>query len=147
MKKVFEKIVSSVKSMFGKGFDSFRQYSHIAVKVTNQLKIAVESPYADLATTLIYSEVDDFILLKLRKVVPKVALKMAIIHGILSTTDKNSDAVANLIEYLKKLNPDARTGFWLTFSGEVNMGLADGKISLSEAVILTQMAFKEMKKE
>ena len=145
MKNLFAKIAYSVKNMFGKGFESFRKYSHVAVKVTNELKHAVESPYAEIAVNLLPGNIDNLILIQLKKVLPVIALKMAIIHGVLSTNDKNSDAVLKLIEYLKKLSPDARTGFWLRFSGELNMALADGEISLSEAVILAQMAFKEMK--
>lgn len=146
MKNLFGKIINSVKSIFGKGFDLFRDYSYVAVKVTDQLKYVVESPFADLATNLIPSDIDNIILVKLRKALPKVAIQVAITHGILSTHDKNSDAIINIIEYLKKLNPDARAGFWITFSAQINIALSDDKLTLSEAVILAQMAFKEMKK-
>lgn len=145
MKNLFAKIINSVKAIFGKSFDLLRDYSHVAVKVTDTLKFAVESPFADLATNLIPGDVDRIILAKLRKVLPKVALQTAITHGILSANDKNSDAIINIIKYLKTLNPDARSGFWITFAAQINLALADDKLTLSEAVVLSQLAFKELK--
>lgn len=145
MKNLFTKIINSVKSIFGKGFDLLRDYSHVAVKVTDQLKYVVESPFADLATNLIPGDIDRIILVKLRKVLPKVAMQVAITHGILSTNDKNSNAIISIVEYLKTLNPEARIGFWITFSAQINIALSDDKLTLSEAVILAQMAFKEIK--
>lgn len=147
--KIFKPFVDAwafAKKMFSDAMKAARQYSGVAVEVTAKLKDIVENPLLSIAVGIIPGDVDNEILYLLRKVVPAVAMKMAIAHNILHASDSNSDAVAAIVDYLKTLNPDARVGFWITFAGELNIALADGKISIDEAVILTQLAYKELKK-
>lgn len=146
MKKLFEKLSSFVKSILGNIFDEFKKHSEAAVKVTGNIKKLVESPIADVVVTVIPGDVDNAIVEKLRKVLPEVTQKVAILHGILKENDTNSDIVASVIENLKQMNPDARVSFWVLFSGELNKALSDGKLELAEAFVLSQMAYIELKK-
>jgi len=146
MKKLFEKLSSFVKSILGNIFDEFKKHSEAAVKVTGNIKKLVESPIADVVVTVIPGDIDNAIVEKLRKVLPEVTQKVAILHGILKENDTNSDIIASVIENLKQMNPDARVTFWVLFSGELNKALSDGKLDLAEAFVLSQMAYIELKK-
>jgi hypothetical protein len=146
MKKLFEKLSSFVKSLLGNIFDEFKKHSEAAVKVTGNIKKLVESPIADVVVTVIPGDIDNAIVEKLRKVLPEVTQKVAILHGILKENDTNSDIIANVIENLKQMNPDARVSFWVLFSGELNKALSDGKLDLAEAFVLSQMAYIELKR-
>lgn len=147
MKKLFEKLSSFVKSLLGNIFDEFKKHSEAAVKVTGNIKKLVESPIADVVVTIIPGDIDNAIVEKLRKVLPEVTQKVAILHGILKENDTNSDIIASVIENLKEMNPDARVTFWVLFSGELNKALSDGKLDLAEAFVLSQMAYIELKKK
>jgi hypothetical protein len=119
----------------------------VAVKVTYGLKKVVESPVLDVITDIIPGDLDDKIQEKLRLIVPIVAQKLAIAHGILKESETDSNAVAAIIEYLKspELNIGTRVSFWIMFSGELNKALSDDRMTLSEAVALAQLVYTEIK--
>lgn len=148
MKDLIQKIIDFVKGRFQNLFEIFRLNSEVAVKVTNTLKSIVESPITDYATDLIPGDLDDKIHEKLKVIIPIVAQKMAIAHGILSVNDRDTDAVSAIIEHLKnEVNPGLKISFWIMFAGELNIALSDGKITLSEAVALSQIIYAESKKK
>lgn len=144
MKKLMKKISRILRQLFGDMFDFLRGNSQVAVKVTANLKSLVESQLLDIATDIIPGDIDDKILKKARVIVPKVATQVAIVHGIIDANDKKSDAVASIIEYLRKLNPDARVSFWIEFSAKLNVALSDDELDLFEAVVLAQLAYGEL---
>lgn len=146
MKKLLNQLISFVSRILGNAFDKFRDQSHLAVRVTDLLKHAVESPIADVVVTLIPGNVDDVLLAKLRRVIDPVVEKTALVHGILQASNSQSDVVASVIAALVEMKPELRGNFWVTFSAELNLALADGKLSFSEAYILAQLAFLELRK-
>lgn len=147
MKKLFKKINSFFQDLFQDLFSFVKHNSIVAVKVTSELKRFVESPISDFVVTLVPSEVDNSVLEVLRKVVPEVASKIAIFHGIITESDDKAMAATKIIHYLKTINKDARVGFWIEFAGHLNMALSDGKIDFTEAVILSQLAYNDLKKK
>lgn len=146
LKKIFINVIQKIVGWYSITWDVLRDNSGVAVKVVDSLKNAVESPVADIVTAIIPSDVDDKIKAKLEAVLPVVAEKLAIAYGIIQISDKNTDSVAALIGYLKTINKDARVDFWIRLSGELNVALADGKISLSEAISIAQFVYSEKKK-
>jgi len=147
MKNLLAKLTLLVQVFLDKAFKELRKQSIVVVKVTGLLKKAVESPIADGVVNLIPGDEDDKILAKLREKVVPVLEKVAIAHGILHASSTNSDVINAVIEKLKELHPELRASFWVVFSGELNMALADGKISLAEALILAQLAYVEIFKK
>ena len=125
----------------------FRKHSRVAVDVTNLLKQIVESKLVDLAVNIIPGNVDNEIAERLRKILPKIAIEMAVAHKIISDSDKPGDVAAAIVAHLKELHPDGRIGFWVTFAGKVNEGLSDGKISLPEAIAYSQLIYDEFYKK
>jgi spermidine/putrescine-binding protein len=147
MKNLLNNLINFVKKIIGTAFDALKEQSHLAVKITDALKSAVESPIADIVVNLIPGDVDDKILAKLKIIIGPIAEKTALIHGILQESETNSDVVAAVIAKLKEMKPELRANFWVTFSAQLNLALADGKISLAEAYILAQLAFLESRKK
>ncbi|MEB2775249.1 hypothetical protein SYJ56_08010 [Algoriphagus sp. D3-2-R+10] len=145
MKKIFEYIKNFIQKWIGVSFDFLKDNSGVAVNVTNKIKEIVESPLADIVTGIIPSDVDDKIKDRLRVIIPVVVDKLAILHGIVSVNEKNSDSIALIIEHLKLMNKDLRIDFWIRFAGELNIALSDGELSLSEGISLTQIIYAEKK--
>jgi hypothetical protein len=146
MKNLFKRITEIIKKLFMDAFEALKLHSIIAVKITDKLKSAVESEVTEFIIESTNTESDDELLEKAKNLLPKVALKIALIHGIVDESSSSSEVIGKLIDHLKSLHPDARIPFWVLFSGELNMALADGKISLSEAFILAQLAYTEIRK-
>lgn len=142
--KIWKSITSFFSKAFGTGYDRLKKNSAIAVKVTDELKKYVESPIADVVVNLIPGNWDNYAIVALRKVLPPIAIKMAITHKIIEGSTSPSDCVVGIIEYLKTLDKEARIGFWITFAGELTKALSDGKLTFAEAVILSQLAYKEL---
>lgn len=145
MKNLIKKIGAFLKRLTGKAFEVLRANASLAVTVTAKLKDLVESNAVGTIVDLIPGEGDDRALAMLRKVLPVVSEKLAVLFGALSASEKNADAVALIIEKLRSVNPEARAPFWLAFSAELNSALSDGKISLAEAAALAQMIYVEQK--
>ncbi len=145
IKQIIATIGSFFQNLFDKEFAFLKKNSYIAVEVTNALKGIVQSPVADMITALIPGEADDLVKAKLRIVLPKVAAHVAMAHGILQASSKHNEMLAGIVEYVKTLNPNAQTLFWIEFSGHVNLALADGKVSFAEAITLAQYVFAEQK--
>jgi len=145
MKKLLDKISLFLSTLIGGLFELFRKHAELAVKITGNLKAIIESPITGVIADLIPGDLDNKVLLRLQKVVPVVAEKMALTYGILKENDKNSDAYDAIVKHLKQLNPDARASFWIIFSGELNLALSDGKLTLAEAVSLAQLVYAEKK--
>lgn len=146
--ELLKKITGWFKSKFEKLIDLFRAQSGVAVAVTAKLKKLVEdtAPIIDIVTDLIPGDLDDKIHNKLLVVIPQVAEKVAIAHGILQAGDKDSDVVAAIINHLKDNYTGIRTSFWIIFAGELNVALSDNKLTLSEGVSLTQIVYDEIQK-
>lgn len=143
MKNIIRKINNLFQRLFDKAFAVFKQNSAIAVKVTQYLKIFVESGVADAMANIIPGDLDNVIIKQLKFHIPRVAFRIAVLHQIMQESDNMNEAVGKIIAHLQTLNPEARVGFWITFAGELNTALSDGKITYTEAIILTQLAYKE----
>jgi hypothetical protein len=146
MKNLFQQIFTWVKTTLGVVFDRFKTISVVAVNVTAKLKFIVESEVLDVAVDLIPGNLDNVILDKVRLVIPIVIKKLALVSGFVQDTDSNSEVVDKVISHLKELNPEGRKAFWVMLAAELNVALSDGKLSFSEAVILTQLTYTEFVK-
>jgi hypothetical protein len=145
MKNLLKKIGVFLKRTTGKAFALLRDNAALAVEVTARLKAIVESDAAGTVVELIPGKADDVALAALRKVLPIISKKLAVIFGALKENDKNADAVEAIINRLKELEPSLRGSFYLAFSAELSAALSDGKLSLAEAAALAQMVYAEMK--
>lgn len=143
MKKLFAKVQAFIQKIFGNSLEYLKKNSAMAVKVTELLKKYVESPISDVAVNIIPGELDNAALIALRKVVPDVVVRVAIFHGIVQSSVVPSEAIDKILLYLKSMNKEARAGFWITFAAQINMALSDGKLTFNEAVILSQLVYKE----
>jgi hypothetical protein len=147
MKKILEQIKAWLQAKFKAGFDAAKKNSHIAVKVTEQLKNVIGSPVADLITALIPGELDNEIKYKLRKILPEVAAKVGIAHNIIQASDDPTTALASIKAYIESLGGTARRDWWVLFSANVLEALSDGEISYSDLIKLSQMAYDELYKK
>lgn len=137
------KLITKLKSKLSLLFNKFGVYSKTAVKITEGIKIFVESKFVGdfvTATPIVW---DDLALTALRLHVPKVAMKLALIYKITEAAS-GEDPLEVILAYLKTIDKEERVDFWIRFSAELTSALADDKLTLSESLILAQLAFGEL---
>jgi hypothetical protein len=142
MKDLLKKIKKTFDKLVTFGFNALKSNSGLAVIITQNLKIAVESGIVKGLVDLIPHRLAPVIYGVALKIIPQVAIKVAIAHNILKASDSNSDIIGKLIEELSKLTKDERKGIWIDFAAKLNVYLSDGDLSWKEAVDSTQEAYR-----
>jgi hypothetical protein len=145
--KFITKIGSLLKKVFSGAYDLLQDKGYIAVLVTNNLKSIIQSPVIDIITAVIPGEIDNLIASKLRVFLPKVAFKVAMVHGVISTHERPSVALKILFEHLGTLSKSEQTKFWIDFAAELNLNLEDGNLSIHESIKRTQDLYKKFFKK
>lgn len=147
-----EKILQALGSVgtflkvgFSKIMSILRKTAPLSVKVTNILKKVVEGELDNFAVALLNIKEVTIAHALLEKNIDSIAFKAAVFSLILSEDVKDSVTIDNVIEKLKELEPKLRANFWIRFAAELNIYLEDGKITLSEALAGTQIAFEAYK--
>lgn len=142
------KILDWLKSLWTKvfkGYDWLRPRAIAAVEVVNIVKNNVEN-VADAIVKLTPSPKDDVFLAKAKLAVVKAMKHIGEAEGIISGNEKFEDALAAFIELLSSKTEKARLKFWVELAGQVVIILADGKVTISEAIALAQIVYAEFKK-
>lgn len=149
MKAFIKKIGVAIKSLYNDAIRFIRDNFFVAVLVTDKIKNIVRDPLVLAVSDMVVTpgEFDNKILSILNSRLPVIYERLVVANNILLANDDNSDAFAAIIEYARQLNPDAEAAFYQRFAGEVNLALADGKLSLVECIKLGQIAYQEYKQK
>lgn len=143
---MLKKIGLWIKNFFTKSFDFLEINAAKAVKIVDAVKAAVNNPLIDMVTSLTLTPVDNMAVATVRHYVAKVAEQMLIAEKIIGINKTEAQILKELTKYLADKSPDARAKFYVELAGELAVILSDGKITLSEAISLTQLVFSQQKK-
>lgn len=141
MKKLWEFIKSIVPRILEGLFDFAKKHAELAVKVTNALKEAVEHPAADFLVNLTKTDLDNKALAILRKVLTVVVKKVAVVHGVVSGSEDENEAIRKLVEHIRSLPKDERPSYYVQFAAEVLLAYTNGRISVAQAYYLPQLVY------
>lgn len=138
-----KKIWNWILSIFGIA-DSFLKktepVAEKAVEAVNILKDMVEGRLTDLAK-LTNFDGDDLLMMRIKKALTdKIIPEMAVAEGIVSSA-KPTQA---LIDYLKSKSKEGRVKWWLELAGQIIMALADGELTIGEAISIGQAIFSKL---
>jgi hypothetical protein len=146
MKKLGAIIKLFVERVWGKLLMFLVDNGETAIKVTNIIKDVIEHPAVSWVVVMTPTTKDDVILAKAKQIAPKVVLQVGLAMGIIKTvneTENPLEASGKVIEYIRKFIPEEGKGmFYRELSGKLMVILADGKVSVAEAVGLVQFLFK-----
>lgn len=81
-------------------------------------------------------------LLKIRALIPLVAEKVAVAHGVLQEHDRPSNALDVLFYHLETIPETQHKKFWIEFAAQLNMDLSDDEMSKEESIARTQQLFE-----
>lgn len=141
MKKTLLKISLWLKSIFSNSLNYLERRAGGAVELVNVIKSVLDSPITTAIAVLTPTKVDDELLYQAKRYVNSVANSMAIFKGILDATSSDEETIKAIVDHLKTLSLDQKTAFYVEFSGRLAQYLSDGKITLAEGIMLTQMIY------
>lgn len=147
-----KRLIKKAKELFVFADEKAKKLTKLAIKVTNAVKVVVDSPVDDMVATVlktaIKGEADDLVidkaLAQLHKNLPVVISKLAIIDGLLQVEDPIEKA--NLvIEKIRFASDEQKNQFYHLLATTLISQLSDGKLTFGECVITAEMVYKEMK--
>lgn len=143
MRKVLRELRLWLAKSLGNLFDFVKKNASVAVKVTEALNKAVNSPTADLITDIIPGHLDNTVKIILRQVLPQILQRLLVANGIMQESESITDAIPKTVEYLRSLPKLARASWWIIIAGKLTVELCGGHIPLSSGVAASQQAFEE----
>lgn len=121
-----------------------RPRAETAIKVVNAVKELVENPLVGDIVNLTPFKGDDAVLQTLKDYLPKVAEPMLVAERVLQAGNHPDVIMATLLDYLRSKSKEARVKFWVELQAQLTVVLADGKVSLQEAIAIGQLVYKEV---
>jgi hypothetical protein len=140
MKKLTQflvKLWEKIKNLFSKIPDEFKNAVHLGVEITENLKGFIDSPVADVLTAIIPGNADDIIKAKLRQALPVFLQSLKLADSTLNLQDPNL-IIQTALQSLRELDPVLRPGVYHNLSVLLTQRAADGKLSWSDGVYLSQ---------
>jgi hypothetical protein len=130
IKAVFEHIPADVKTAI-----------HIGVQVTENIKLFIESPVADVLTTIIPGDVDDKIKALLRAKLPEIVLQLKLADSCMQSAP--NEVMQCALATLQNMPGGYKKAFLHNLSIVVAQVAADGKLDWADAVYLSQWYYQQ----
>jgi hypothetical protein len=147
---VFKKVFTWVKKQISRDrLEMLVLYSDVAVKVTSGLKKFVDGKVDNFIASQIPGIQDDALVALLEHVVPKFALKVAIVNSILRAGQKNQDPVLAIAKHINQLSIEGKEEFYAKFAArlviDITEAKSDGVFEFAEVLAISQARFLELK--
>ena len=152
MKKLLRKFWKGIKRAFYKLRAKTRHIVPIAIKIVDGFKKVMDSPVDNFVLAIITNSIpgdaDDILVKKVTEFVereiPGLLLKLRLINSIAGIEDPNEQLRAIMAEF-KPMDKETKKYYLHAIATKAIEFLSDGKLSWSEAVILSEMEYVETK--
>ncbi len=152
MKKFLQTILTKVKNLFTKAEDEAKKWTVIAIKLTEGLKVVMDSPVSDVVLSIVKTAIpgtaDDVLIDKVKKYVeehlPTTILTLKMVNSVANISNPSEQLQAILAQF--KLSEDVeKNAAYHDFCTKAIFCLADGKLTWSECVYLAQSGYEDFK--
>lgn len=145
IKSFLSKIWASIKNLFD-GMDlELKNAIHISIVIVENIKKFVDSPDIDILTALIPGDVDDRIKNVLRTQLPVILTELKLADDCMGITDAD-EITKCTIKTLQGLTGDVQNAFLHSLSTLIAATLADGKLTWSDGVYLSEWYYQHVYK-
>jgi hypothetical protein len=136
-----KKIWKAIQSLFNRIPAELKSAIHIGVAVTENIKTFIDSPIADILTTLIPGETDDRIKIVLRKALPTLLmqLKLADNCAVASTPEQ---IIICAIKTLQNLTGDLKSAYLHNLSVLIALIASDGKLTWKDGAAIMEWYYQ-----
>ena len=141
LQSFLSKIWAEIKALFEGIPSELKTAIHIGVEVTQNIKNFVDSPAADVLTTIIPGDIDDEIKNWLRAKLPGILTKLKLADSCSQLTDPAAITEC-AIKVLQGLDADVQSPFFHSLSVLIAEVAADGKLSWSDGVYLLEWYYQ-----
>jgi hypothetical protein len=141
LKTFIEKIWIDVKTLFEGIPAELKIAIHIGVIVTENIKTFVDSPAADVLTSIIPGDIDDDIKNWLRAKLPTVLAELKLADSCSGLTDPQQ-ITACAIQVLQGLAGDVKSAFLHNLSIFIAQIAADGKLTWADGVTILEWYYQ-----
>jgi hypothetical protein len=139
IKSFLTRLWAAIKRMFEGFDDEVKTAIHISVTLVENLKNFVESPAADVLTTVIPSQLDNRLKNWLRVKLPGILQQLKLADAQL--TD-DSEIVIQAAKQLKQMQGSVKSGFLHSLSILIAQIVADGKLTWDDGVYILQWYYQ-----
>ena len=138
MKKIFKFLARLFRNLKALA----QKYVTPSVQVVEAIKQAVDSPVMPVITAIIPGNLDNTIVEKLKKELPRVLQILRISDECLKLTTAQ-DILLCAITKLREYNPEARAAQYHSIAALLSVTLSDGKITWREAIHLAEEIYQQ----
>jgi translation initiation factor IF-2 len=146
MKKLINKIKTTLSRVFGDILGFLVTRGQVAVNATNIIKKLVENPALSFVVELTPTKKDDALLAKAKELIPGISIKVALAMAIIKEAEANEDrtiAMGIILDRVSNHLPnEGKAIFYREISGALAEYLSDGELTTAEAVAIAQLVFK-----
>jgi hypothetical protein len=136
-----QKIWKAIQSLFNRIPAELKTAIHTGVVVTENIKTFVESPIADIMTTLIPGETDDKIKAALRAALPTLLIQLKLADSC-SGASTPQEITACAIKTLQSLTGDLKSAFLHNLSVLIAQVAADGKLTWQDGAYIMEWYYQ-----
>jgi hypothetical protein len=141
LKSVLTKIWNQIQNLFTGVPKEIKTAIHIGVLVTEHIKSFIDSPIADILTAIIPGDLDDKIKLLLRAKLPEILSELKLVENCTDLT--NPDEITKCaLQTLKGINENVKSAFLHNLSVLIAQVAADGKLTWSDGVYLSEWYYQ-----
>ncbi|RVU01081.1 hypothetical protein EOD41_10730 [Mucilaginibacter limnophilus] len=144
--KVLSGIVTWIKNLFAELPADLKKAVELGVIVTENLKLLIDSPVADVATALIPGNADDKVKDWLRANLPGILVKLKLIAAF-NVHEPFEQIILRASKAIQDLDTDAKSAFLHNLAILIAKARADGKLTWSDGVYLLEWVYQERKKQ
>lgn len=141
LKSFLSKIWNEIKNLFASIPVELKTAIHIGVIVAENIKTFVDSPAADILTTLIPGDIDDKIKDVLRSKIPLILSELKLVDDCQNITDP-TQLTTCAIKALQGLDGNIKSSFLHTISILVAEVATDGQLTWSDGVYLSEWYYQ-----
>jgi hypothetical protein len=145
LKSFLSKIWNEIKNLFSGIPTELKTAIHIGVVVAENVKTFIDSPAADILTTLIPGDVDDKIKDLLRAKIPLILSELKLADSCQNITDPAQLTIC-AVKVIQGLDGDIKSAFLHNLSILVAGVAADGTLSWSDGVYLLEWYYQHQYK-
>ncbi|MFD2145462.1 hypothetical protein [Mucilaginibacter antarcticus] len=141
LKSILSKIWETIKNLFADISPDLKSAIHLGVVITENIKLFVDSPAADVLTIIIPGTIDDGIKSILRAKIPAILTTLKLVDNCDDLTDPNQ-LVACAITTLQSLEGEINSAYLHTLSILIAQAAADGELTWSDSVYLLEWYYQ-----
>ena len=135
------KIINEIKILFTHIPSELQLAVHIGVIVTENLKSFVNSPAADILTTIIPGNIDNTIVNALKAALPTLLAELKLVDSTYKLSDPEQITAA-AIKVLQDMDGDIKSAFLHNIAILVAQIASDGKLTWSDGVYILEWYYQ-----